>query len=125
MDLPGAINAMVARIMAATDRPVLRDPRHTGNAPCVLVEPPRVYPEGTQCGTLLARWVIVVIGIPGGFTELGPLAHLVDQVLGALDEYWTACEPVVYYPLTVPAGGDPSQAFKITAETYIDNQGGP
>lgn len=102
-------------------RPVVVDPTSTAASPCVLVEVPQIEPSGTLCGDVTYRHTLIVIGQPGAWAELHPLAHLLQAVLTALDELgigWTLAEPISYVPLVQDGSADPCMSYRITVEEF-------
>ncbi|MFI5861202.1 hypothetical protein [Streptomyces sp. NPDC051546] len=109
------MQALADALAPVVGRPVTCDPRNLA-PPCVLIEPPRLSPASVLCGDTTARYSVLVVGLPGAFAELGPLAALLDEVLFALDTEglpWLLAEPVAYYPLASSASVEPSQAYRI------------
>ncbi|MFI6688908.1 hypothetical protein [Streptomyces sp. NPDC050485] len=115
-----AMERLADRIRAQVDRPVTTDPRNVV-APCVLIAPPQLTPDGVQCGGYKAKHQVLVIGLPGARAELDPLAELLDQVLTVLDDGpgWTLAELVSYEPLSDPSHIEPSMAYQVTVEEYV------
>ncbi|MFJ2869823.1 hypothetical protein [Streptomyces sp. NPDC087298] len=117
--ITAAMDALADRLADHTERPVTTDPSRVSATPCVLVEPPQVEPTGTLCGAQLYRFTVLCIGLPGARAELAPLADLLEEITGALDDLgigWTLAEPVAYVPLQDAAAADPCQAYRITVE---------
>lgn len=111
----------IAFQLGAGARPVTTDPTKTANTPCVLVEVPQLEPGGTLCGEVTFRHTVIVIGQPGAWAELQPLADLLYAVLQALDELgigWTLAEPVSYVPLVQDGQADPAMSYRITIEEF-------
>lgn len=107
-------------IRAYTNRPVVTDPKNVSNTPCVLIEPPQFEPEGgTLCGGVVARWQVLVIGLPGTRASLGPLSNLLSEVFDAVG-VWITAEPVAYVPLVESGQADPCQAYRVTYTTLED-----
>ncbi|MEV7915812.1 MULTISPECIES: hypothetical protein [Streptomyces] len=120
MLVTAAMDALAHRLADHTDRPVTSDPTRVSATPCVLVEPPTIEPTtATLCGAQLYRYSVIVIGLPGARAELAPLADLLEEITGALDDLgigWTLAEPVAYVPLQDAAAAEPCQAYRITVE---------
>ncbi|MDG4860138.1 hypothetical protein P8605_18610 [Streptomyces sp. T-3] len=118
---------MIAQIMedlaelirSQINRPVTTDPRNIA-APCVLVSPPQLQPEGTHCGTHLYTFKVLVVGLPGARAEFDPLDALTTEVLAALETGpgWTLAQLVAFEPLADAASIEPSMAYEITVEEY-------
>lgn len=111
----------VAFTLGPGSRPVTTDPTATAATPCVLVELPQIDPAGTLCGDVTYRHTLLVIGQPGAWAELQPLADLLHAVLVALDALgigWTLAEPVAYTPLVQDGQADPSLSYRITVEEF-------
>jgi hypothetical protein len=113
-----AMDELAGVLAAKISRPVTTDPRNLV-APCVLIEPPQLTPDGTYCGTRKYTWSLLAIGLPGARAEFGVLSDLTEEVLGVLDETgWTWAELVAYVPGDGAGGADPVMAYRITMEDY-------
>lgn len=122
MLITAAMDALADQLSEHTDRPCVADPSRVAATPCVLVEPPVLEPDGVLCGKTMHRFTVLVIGLPGARAELAPLADLLEQTLGGLEELgygWTLAEPVGYVPLMDSASAEPCQAYRITVEEYL------
>lgn len=117
MDVRAAMDALADLIRDGVDRPVSCDPRNIA-PPCVLVTLPQLLPEAVLCGPHKYAHKVLVIGLPGAYAELGPLADLLGQTLAVLEDGpgWLLADPVAYED--TPQGGEPSMAYQITTEAY-------
>lgn len=117
-----AMQAVADDIRPHVSRPVTIDARNMSSCPAVLVEPPELdFSEGTMCGTVLARFPVMVVGMPGGLTELRALDALLGDVLAHFTDVDQAV-PVGYIPLNAAGQADPSQAYRLTVERVISWQ---
>lgn len=115
IDAAAAMEGVKAELAPLIDRPVETDPRNMGNLPAVLIEPPELAAEqSVLCGVVTYQFNLLVVGLPGARSELGPLSDLLGQVLEVVR--WKTAVPVSYTPLTQAQSADPCQAYLVTVD---------
>lgn len=118
-NIAASMDDLAKRVQLLTDRPVTSDPRNASVTPCVIVGTPSLdYTTQTMCGTVTARFPLVVVGLSGARAELTPLSELLGEVLAG-DLAVVTAEPFWYEPLNNSGTADPSMAYRVTVEELI------